>query len=118
MTALTNGPVSIAIEADSRSFQLYNGGIYSDFIGCNINSETIGVNSVPNLNHAVVLVGYGSSFGQDYYILRNSWDTRWGDVKGTINGVSNAGYMLIARGSQYGPYGMCGVLSLPNQPIV
>lgn len=118
MTALTVGPVSIAIEADTRSFQLYNGGIYSDFTGCNKNSGTKGANSQPNIDHAVVLVGYGSSSGQDYYILRNSWDTTWGDVKGTTNGVSNAGYMLIARGSQYGPYGMCGVLYDPMQPVV
>ena len=118
MTALSIGPVSIAIEADTRSFQLYNGGIYSDYEGCNANSKTKGVNSQPNIDHAVVLVGYGSNSGQDYYILRNSWDTTWGDVKGTTNGVSNAGYMLIARGSAYVPYGMCGVLYQPEYPLV
>ena len=118
MTALTVGPVSIAIEADTRSFQLYNGKIYSDFEGCNANSKTKGDNSQPNIDHAVVLVGYGTENGQDYYILRNSWGTTWGDISGNTNGVSNAGYMLISRGSQYGPYGMCGVLYEPMYPVV
>jgi len=118
MTALTVGPVSIAIEADTRSFQLYSSGIYSDFEGCNANSKTKGANSQPNIDHAVVLVGYGTQNGQDYYILRNSWDTTWGDVKETTNGVSNAGYMLIARGSQYAPWGVCGLLYQPEYPVV
>jgi KDEL-tailed cysteine endopeptidase len=118
MTALNVGPISIAIEADTRSFQLYNGKIYSDYEGCNKNSATKGANSLPNIDHAVVLVGYGTQNGQDYYILRNSWGTTWGDVSGQTNGVSNAGYMLIARGSQYGPYGMCGLLYDPMYPVV
>lgn len=118
MTALTVGPISIAIEADTQSFQLYHSGIYSDFTGCNSNSKTKGDNSQPNIDHAVVIVGYGSENGQDYYILRNSWGTGWGDVSGSTNGNSNAGYMKISRGSQYGPFGMCGVLYDPMYPVV
>jgi len=118
MTALTVGPVSIAIEADTRSFQLYSSGIYSDFEGCNANSKTKGTTYQPNIDHAVVLVGYGTQNGQDYYVLRNSWDTTWGDTKGFTNGNSNAGYMLIARGSQYAPWGMCGLLYDPMYPVV
>lgn len=117
MTALTIGPVSISIEADTRSFQLYSGGIYSDFEGCNANSKTKGATSQPNIDHAVVIVGFGTQNGQDYYILRNSWGN-WGDVKGSTNGNSNAGYMLIARGEQYAPWGMCGLLYDPMYPVV
>lgn len=108
MTALTVEPISIAIEADAKSFQLYSGNVYSDFEGCNANSKTKGVNSQPNINHAVVLSGYASENGQDYYILRNSWGTSWGEN----------GYMRISRGSVYGPYGMCGVLYDPMYPVV
>ena len=117
MTALTVGPVSIAIEADTKSFQLYSSGIYSDFEGCNANSKTKGETSQPNIDHAVVLVGFGTQNGQDYYILRNSWGN-WGDIKGSTNGNSNAGYMLIARGELYAPWGMCGLLYDPMYPVV
>ncbi len=106
MNALTVNPVSIAIYAAGRSFQLYNTGIYDDFTGCGGNN--------PELDHAVVLVGWGSSNGQDYYILRNSWGTSWGDMDSTTNN----GYMLIARGSAYGKAGMCGLLSEPYYPVV
>lgn len=108
MTALTVGPVSIAIEADTRSFQLYSKNIYNDFEGCNSNSKTKGADSLPNIDHAVVLVGYGTENGQDYYILRNSWDVSWGE----------GGYMKIARGNQYAPWGVCGVLYDPMYPVV
>jgi len=107
MTALTVGPVSIALEADTRSFQLYNSGIYSDYAGCG------GAN--PQLDHAVVLVGYGSSNGVDYYIMRNSWGTTWGDQ---TDGSVNKGYMMMARGSAYGKAGLCGLLSTPMYPVV
>ena len=118
MTALTVGQVSISIEADTRSFQLYNSGIYNDYEGCNSNSKTKGADSLPNIDHAVVLSGYGTQNGQDYYILRNSWGTTWGDVSSATNGNSNAGYMLIARGNQFGPWGMCGLLNQPEYPVV
>jgi len=112
MTSLTIGTVSIAIEADTKSFQLYKSGIFSDYTGCNSNSKNgVSPDTQPNIDHAVVLVGYGtdSSSNQDYYILRNSWGSSWG--------VEN-GYMLIARGSEYGKYGMCGVLYDPMYPVV
>lgn len=115
MSALTKGPVSISIEADARSFQLYSGGIYSDFLGCNKNSAR-NKYSRPNINHAVVLVGYGSKNGLDYYILRNSWGTSWG-LTNTEN-KNDQGYMFISRGVEYEPYGMCGLLYDPAYPIV
>jgi KDEL-tailed cysteine endopeptidase len=92
MNALLINPVSIAIEADSKSFQLYKSGVYNDQVGCGT-----------NLDHAVVLVGWGTADGEDYYILRNSWGS-WGEN----------GYMRIARGLSYGKLGMCGLLSEPS----
>jgi hypothetical protein len=100
LNALNINPVSIALEADTRSFQLYKSGIYTDYDGCG--------GDKPKLDHAVVLVGYGKTDTNDYYIMRNSWGESWG-----ING-----YMYVGRGEQYGKAGMCGLLTIPMYPIV
>jgi len=50
----------------TANFQNYKSGVFID-------------KTCPNsVNHAVTLVGYGTSNGQDYYILKNSWGTIWG----------------------------------------
>jgi len=98
MGAISLQPVSIAIEADQRDFQLYSSGIFTGTCGT-------------NLDHGVGLVGYGT----DYYILRNSWGSSWG-----LNG-----YMLIGKGNDPNtgkPYnngaGQCGLLMEGSYPIV
>jgi hypothetical protein len=102
MTALAQQPVSVAIEADQRAFQLYSGGVFSESCGT-------------NLDHGVLLVGYGtdSSSGLDYYILKNSWDVSWGS-----SGFMYLGRNVDASGKAYnGGKGQCGVLmegSYPN----
>ena len=97
MNALYINPVSVAIEADTKAFQLYSSGVFANS-GCGT-----------TLDHAVVLVGWGTDpVGGDYYILRNSWGTTWGE----------SGYMKLARGPAYGAAGECGVLSKPYYPVV
>jgi len=83
-SAVQKGVVSVAIEADQAVFQAYSGGIFD--------SSRCGT----NLDHGVALVGFGNEGGQDYFILRNSWNTTWGE----------SGYMRMAAedGS-----GICGV---------
>lgn len=96
--ALQTQPVSVAIEADSKSFQLYTSGVYSD-PGCGT-----------NLDHGVLAVGFGTNgAGQDYYIVKNSWSNTWGD----------AGYIYIARNSvSTSTKGICGIAMESSAPVV
>ena len=65
--ALASYPLSVAIQANQLAFQLYSSGIFS-----NTNCGT-------NLDHATNVVGWGTSAGVDYWIMRNSWGTSWGE---------------------------------------
>jgi C1A family cysteine protease len=101
MTALAQQPVSVAIEADQSSFQLYKSGVFTGSCGT-------------NLDHGVLLVGYGTMNGLDYYIMKNSWSSGWG----------SQGYMYMARGVDASgkPYnggkGQCGVLMQGVYPVL
>jgi len=90
---LTSGPLTVSIEADKSSFQFYSDGVFND------------PNCGTNLDHSVLLVGYGVSSAEQYWILKNSWGTSWG----------KEGYMYIAR--QKGS-GICGINKDTTYPIV
>jgi len=94
MEAVSKGPVSIAIEADKSVFQLYKTGVLS--------SAQCG----DQLDHGVLVVGYGELSGQKYWKVKNSWGGSWG----------MEGYVLLARGE--GSAGECGILSQPSYPVV
>jgi len=85
-SAVARQPVSVLIEADQRVFQQYGGGIIRANAGCGT-----------NLDHAVLLIGYGSEGGVDYWLLKNSWGTGWGE----------AGYFRLE--SNGNGAGVCGV---------
>ena len=61
------GPISCGIHV-SDEFRKYNGGIFED-------------TSYGNINHEIVLVGYGvdADTGKEYWVGRNSWGTYWGE---------------------------------------
>lgn len=95
--AVSLGPVSIAIEADTSVFQHYTGGI--------ISSSSCGT----NLDHGVLIVGYGTDDnGTKYWTVKNSWGPRWGEE----------GYLRIARSDSYNDVGICGISMQPSFPIV
>jgi len=87
--AVSKQPVSIAIEADQSSFQFYSSGVLTS--GCG-----------QQLDHGVLAVGYGTLNGVDYWKVKNSWGTTWGDD----------GYILIKKDSS----NLCGVLSAASYP--
>ena len=90
--ALVTYPMSVAIQANQLSFQLYTTGIFT-----NTNCGT-------QLDHATNVVGWGTESGMDYWIMRNSWGATWGE----------SGYMRleIVPG-----VGLCGIQMQPLYPI-
>jgi C1A family cysteine protease len=94
--AVVQQPVSVAIQANLRSFQLYKKGIYSD------------PDCGDQLDHGVLLVGYGydPELDMKYWIVKNSWGDNWGEN----------GYIRIAKDIE-NPEGQCGIAMDASYPI-
>jgi len=87
--AVSTQPVSVAIEADKSVFQSYRGGV--------LDSDKCG----KKLDHAVLVVGYGTADGMDYWKVKNSWGESWGE----------SGYIRMVRGKN-----MCGIAQQASYP--
>jgi len=85
------GPIVVGIDASHLSFQLYKTGVYSE-PRC----------SSTRLDHAVLVVGYGTENGKDFWKIKNSWSPKWGEQ----------GFIKMARNAN----NMCGVATDPSYP--
>jgi len=64
-TLLQKGPLSVVTNGGSWAFQNYSGGIFNA--------------ACTNIDHAVILAGYGISGTTQYWLVRNSWGPTWGE---------------------------------------
>lgn len=74
---MTNGPLYVAFQVYA-DFQTYKSGVYKHTTG-----------RIPLGGHAVELIGWGTDNGDDYWLIKNSWNEEWGED----------GYFRIARGT-------------------
>ncbi|CAK6967805.1 cathepsin S-like [Scomber scombrus] len=88
----TIGPISVAIDASPEEFSFYKSGVYDNPM------------CTHGLNHAVVVVGYGTENGKDYWLVKNSWGTSYGEE----------GYIRMSRNK----YNQCGIALVPCYPIM
>jgi len=84
-----NGPISV--DVDARGFGYLKDGIY-EWEGC----------ATEQGNHIVTIVGYGSQDGRDYWIIKNSWGSDWGEN----------GFGKIIRGKN-----MCAIAMHADYPV-
>ncbi|CAJ1443153.1 unnamed protein product, partial [Effrenium voratum] len=96
MMAIQEGPVVVSV--DGEPWSNYESGVFD---GCKRDST---------VNHAVLLVGYGrdAQVGKDYWLVRNSWGSWWGEK----------GFIRVQRhSSDEGEEGYCGTDYDPKQGV-
>ncbi|KAM9852038.1 uncharacterized protein ACBR49_005144 [Aulostomus maculatus] len=88
----TVGPISVGVDASQPEFYLYRRGVYND------------PKCSTRVNHAVLVVGYGTLSGDDYWLVKNSWGVSFGDL----------GYIRMARNKN----DQCGIAQYACYPVM
>jgi len=91
--AAAQQPLSVFVDAQAWP-QFYESGVFDGECGT-------------SLDHYVLVAGYGTEDGQDYWYVKNSWGADWG-----LNG-----YILLARNLDSTVHGQCGIAMKPRYPI-
>lgn len=93
MSAVNQQPVSVAVSVN-LAFSSYKSGVFT-------------ADCPTKLNHAVLLVGFGTEGGNTYWLVKNSWGTRWGE----------SGYIRLARDAT-SKLGKCGIQTQSSYPVL
>jgi len=126
--ALKHKPVTAAMVANDPMFQFYKAGIYSvEKCGrvtkqpgdkdCNM--MYIGQDvCLPDINHGVLVVGFGTDGTiegdvKDYFKVKNSWGSGWGE-----GGYFRLGRWDADKTDPMENWGMCGILTLLSYPVM
>ncbi|XP_065857349.1 senescence-specific cysteine protease SAG39-like [Euphorbia lathyris] len=92
MKAVANQPIAVAIDASGSEFQFYSSGVFTGSCGT-------------ELDHGVTTVGYGSSSGMNYWLVKNSWGSQWGEE----------GYIRMQKDIDANE-GLCGIAMQASYP--
>lgn len=87
---VANGPMAFAM--DVSTLGSYSHGVF-DPAKC----------STTDLDHALVIVGYGTDSGLDYWLIKNSWGVGWGEK----------GYFRLVKGKK-----ACGVNNAVSSAVL
>lgn len=83
----------MSVAVDASDWQFYAGGV----LRCAATLQ-------PALNHGVLAIGYGREADEDYWLIKNSWGTAWGDK----------GFIKVSAGLLYD----CGARVQASYPVV
>jgi cathepsin L len=109
----------VFVDVTEEKFMLYKEGVFFDST-CS--------NDVDKLNHAVLVVGYGtngdSNYNEtDFWIVKNSWGPSWGMLKIVLDCfflifvfiyTGEQGYIRMSRNRN----NMCGIATSASYPVV
>ena len=90
--AVANQPVSVAIDASGSDFQFYKSGVFTGSCGT-------------ELDHGVTAIGYGTCDNTEFWLVKNSWGTDWGEE----------GYIRMQRNVD-AQEGLCGIAMQASYP--